>query len=117
MRVTSVAVFPVNSEKAKTLKANGVVTLEDSIELKCLVIEGSKGPFVTWKGSEKYNKNDGSTGYSHAIFVKDKELNQSIQKAVLDKLSAVSGGGGAQAQTASSTPAVDSSFTADDIPF
>lgn len=117
MRVTSVAVFPVNSEKAKTLKANGVVVLEDAIELKCLVIEGSKGPFVTWKGSEKYTKNDSTTGYSHAIFVKDKDLNKTIQEAVLNKLAAVSGGAGASAQAAPTSPAVDSSFTADDIPF
>lgn len=120
INVTKVTSFPVVG--TKSLKAKGVVTLNDVLELKYLVIEGGKGPFVSWEGTTQYDKKDGSgKGYNSPVFVKDKDLNESITKAVLEKYK--NGANRTAGATASSnTPAVDaysndSSFAADDIPF
>jgi DNA-binding cell septation regulator SpoVG len=118
INVTKVTSFPVTG--TKSLKAKGVVTLNDMVELKYLVIEGGKGPFVSWEGTTTYDKKDGSgKGYNSPVFVKDKSLNETITKAVLEKYK---NGGQRTTGTTTTTPAVDAysndaSFAADDIPF
>jgi DNA-binding cell septation regulator SpoVG len=115
MKVTALTCFPIVTQKQTKLKAKGQVTLENALELKYLVVEGSKGPFVTWQGTEQYTKKDGTTGYSSPIFITDKALNKSVQDAVIAKYT-----GGAEATgvpAENSAPAVDGNFTSDDIPF
>lgn len=107
MKVT--AVFMKAITTSKVLKASGNVVLEGVLSLSYLVLEGSKGPFVTWKGTEQYKKQDGTTGYSSPIFFKDEVVMKAVQKAILDKY-ALEG-------NASSQPSLDSGFTNDEIPF
>lgn len=114
MNVTNVTLFPIQTQKVTNLKAKGVLTLEDSLDLKYLVVSGSKGPFVTWQGTEKYTKKDGTTGYNSPIFVTNKDLKSTIDAKVLEKYNAT---GGTPAPQANSAPAADGNFTADDIPF
>ncbi|MDD3412557.1 MAG: hypothetical protein PHY47_01010 [Lachnospiraceae bacterium] len=113
LTVTNVTSFPVTN--AKSLKAKGVVTLNNVLELKYLVMEGSKGPFVTWEGTSTYDKKDGSgKGYNSPIFFTDKAMNQEVQKQVLAKYK---GGNARPATEQTSSYTNDSSFAADDIPF
>jgi DNA-binding cell septation regulator SpoVG len=116
LKVTSVTSFPVTG--AAKLKAKGKVVLNEVIELKYLIIDGNKGPFVSWEGTTTYDKKDGTgKGYNSPIFIKDKDLNDTVNKAIMDKFK----GGASAPRTgnaqASSSPAVDSTFATDDIPF
>jgi DNA-binding cell septation regulator SpoVG len=111
MKITDVKVFPVTT--ASKVKANGVVTFEESIELKFIVLGGPKGDFITWQGGREYTKKDGNKGWDSPIFVKDKALNDTITSTVMAKLAAVSGGKKAQA----SAPQYDAAMSSDDIPF
>ena len=113
MKITNVAVFP--AKNAGKVKANGTLTVEDSVELKFIVLDGPKGAFLTWQGGKKYQKKDGTDGWDSPIFIKDKDLNDTITKTVLAKLTSVSSGTGTSAR--SSAPAYDASMSSDDIPF
>lgn len=82
MKVTSISMKPINGQK---LKASGNIELDKEVSLSYLVVEGSKGPFVSWKGTEQYDKADGTKGYSSPIFIKNESLNKEIQSTILDK--------------------------------
>ena len=126
MEVTNVSVYPVNG--ASKLKANGSLTLSNAVELKFVIIEGPKGPFVSWKGTTSYDKKDGSgKGYDSPIFIKDAELNKSVSEAVMAKYKSVGAGGasrpaasagrGQQSSRGGYTPSAQADFTGDEIPF
>lgn len=111
MKITSVTVFP--AKNAVKVKANGAVTIDDALELKFIVLDGDKGPYVLWQGGKKYQKKDGTDGWDSPIFIKDKAFNDTINQTVLAKLTSVSGGSSSRA----AAPAYDASMSSDDIPF
>lgn len=82
MKVTSVFMKPVNGAK---LKASGNVVLDKELSLSYLVIEGAKGPFVSWKGTEQYDKADGTKGYSSPIFIKSESLDKEVKNEIINK--------------------------------
>ena len=84
MKVTSVFMRPVTT--GNVLKASGNVELDKSLSLSFLVLEGKKGPFISWKGTESYDKKDGSgKGYSSPIFIKDEDLKKHVDSEILNK--------------------------------
>ena len=103
MNVTNVEIYPIKKEGIK-LKANGSVTLANFVKLKFVIVEGAKGNFVSWKGTEKGN--DGKY-YSPIIFI-TKEDNESVKKEILNKF--VENAGSAPTQTAGSV-------ASDSLPF
>lgn len=111
MKITNVTVYP--AKVAGKVKANGVVTLEESIDLKFIVMDGKTGPFISWQGGRAYDKKDGTKGWDSPIFVKDKALNDTITTQVMAKLKSVGGA----AKPAASAQSNDASYAADDIPF
>lgn len=127
MKVTNVNVFPVNG--TSKLKANGSVTISDMLDLKFVIVEGPKGPFVSWKGTTSYDKKDGSgKGWDSPIYIKDEALNKEVTTAVMAKYKSVGTGArttnqstgrasGGRAAQASYTPAVNDDFMDDSIPF
>lgn len=111
MKVTSVFLKPVTT--GKTLKASGNVELDKALSLSFLVLEGKKGPFVSWKGTEQYDKKDGSgKGYSSPIFIKDEELRKDIDTSILNKYKVECGGAGS-----TPTPAAAGNGLTDAPPF
>jgi len=83
MKVTAVFLKPITT--SNVLKASGNVVLDNELSLSFLVLEGKKGPFITWKGTEQYNKQDGTKGYSSPIFFKTEEKRKEIQTEILNK--------------------------------
>lgn len=110
MNVTSIYLKPVNA--GRTLKASGNIELDKVLSLSFLVLEGVKGPFVSWKGTESYDKKDGSgKGYSSPIFIKDETLKKEVDDAILNKYKLeVSNTGNQSANT-------DSNPLSDQVPF
>jgi DNA-binding cell septation regulator SpoVG len=112
MKPTKVTCFPVNS--TGKVKANGTVTLEDSIELKYALMQGPKDIFISWNGGKAYKKKDGSNGWDSPIYIKDEALNKTITEQVMAKYKSL---GSKTSSPAPSAESNDSSFGADDIPF
>lgn len=112
MEITKVTAFKVDNGK---VKANGVVTLNESVELKYALMQGPKDLFISWSGGKAYTKKDGTKGWDSPIFVKDEALNQKITKEVIAKYKAVTGGSAGSGKP-STTTGSESSFS-DDIPF
>lgn len=107
LKVTNVTAFP---SKGGIGKFNGVVTLNDALELKYSILNMGKGDFIVFKGSEKYQNKEGKTAYSHAIYFKDEETDKRVKEAILAKT------GSSKKEDERSSPIVDD-FTSDDIPF
>lgn len=112
LEVSKTTCFLVNS--AGKVKANGVVTLNNAIELKYALMEGPKDIFISWNGGKAYKKKDGTNGWDSPIFITDKKLNQTITNTVMDKYKSLSSRGGSASASAQTN---DASFAADDIPF
>ena len=110
MNVTKVTCFPVNSAAGKA-KANGTVTLEDSIELKYVLMQGPKDLFVSWAGGKQYTKKDGSKGWDSPIYIKDESTSRKITDQILDKFKSVG------SKPSKPQAAAGSSYESDDIPF
>jgi len=117
MEITKITAFPVQG--AGKVVANGVVTLDEKVELKYTVLNVGKGPYISWQGGKSYDKKDGTKGWDSPIFITDAALNKEIQDQVFSKLKLPLGktGSTATASKAASTPKYDTSMSADDIPF
>ena len=118
MEITKVTAFPVQG--AGKVVANGVVTLDEKIELKYTVLNVGKGPYISWQGGKSYEKKDGTKGWDSPIFITDASLNKEIQEQVFAKLKlplSKSSGSSKSAGKGSETPKYDTSMSADDIPF
>lgn len=115
MKATKITCFPVKVAAGK-VKANGVVTLEDTVELKYALMQGPKEIFISWNGGKAFETKDGKKGWDSPIKILDEAFNKKLTEEVLAKYSSLTRGGGASA-SASSAPAYDDSFTSDDIPF
>ena len=113
MKITKVTCFATKSDSK--VKASGVVTIDDAVDLKYLLMQGPKELFVSWAGGKAYDKKDGGKGWDSPIYVTDKALNDEITKAVLAKHKSVGSARSGASASAEGTP--DSSFASDDIPF
>ena len=113
MKATKITCFPVTTATGK-VKANGVVTLEDAIELKYALMQGPKDIFISWNGGKAYKKKDGTNGWDSPIFIKDEKLNKEISESVMAKFKTL---GSRTSTPSASAEQNDSSFGADDIPF
>lgn len=83
---TDLKLFPVNSDKTKTV-ARGSVVYNASVRLNFNVVEGTKGKFVSFP-AEKSSKPDadGKDRFFPYITMVDKELKEQFDKFVLDGL-------------------------------
>ncbi len=113
MNVSKVTIYPL--QNPKVVQANGVVTLNDLLDLKFAIMKGQKGCFVSWKGTERYTKKDGSTGYASPIYIKDEAKDKEVKAAIINKFNGL--GGAPSAAQEPTAPVADSTFTSDDIPF
>ena len=113
MKVTELKVYPVKTAAGK-VKANGIVTFEEAVDLKFIVMAGPKGDFISWAGGKAYKKKDGTNGWDSPIFIKDKSLNDDLTGQILAKLKAYSSGNNNNASIGQTN---DASFASDDIPF
>lgn len=116
MKATKITCFPVNVASGK-VKANGVVTLEDAIELKYALMQGPKDIFISWNGGKSYKKKDGSNGWDSPIYIKDEALNKTISEAVMTKYRTLGARSDSAPAASTSAQSNDASFAADDIPF
>ena len=105
------AIFLKEITTSNVLKASGNVIFDDELSLSFLVLEGKKGPFITWNGTEKYEKKDGTQGYSSPIFFKKEEQRNAVQKEIVNKYSLEI------ASKASNNQNSGAGFTSDEIPF
>lgn len=115
MKATKITCFPVNVASGK-VKANGVVTLEDAIELKYALMQGPKDIFISWNGGKSYKKKDGTNGWDSPIFIKDEALNKTISEAVMTKFKTL-GTRSTDSIPSASAQSNDASYASDDIPF
>lgn len=121
MEVTNIVVYPLKNP-GKVIQANGTVTLNNVLDLKFTVMKGVNGFFVGWKGTEQYDKKDGSgKGYASPIYFKNDEgstkskLGDQVKADIINKFNNFAPS--AQGPADAATPVVDTSFTSDDIPF
>lgn len=116
MKITKVTCFPVAAATGKA-KANGTVTVDDVLDLKYVLMDGSTGLFVSWAGGKKYTKKDGTPGWDSPIYIKDQATLKTITEQVVTKFKSVQGGTRATAGASASAQSNDASYAADDIPF
>lgn len=102
----------------KVVKANGVLMLDKLVAVNFTVMDGKNGPFVSWKGTEKYTKKDGTVGYASPVIFDNKEprkFDDEVKAFIISKYRAMAG---SPAPTASATPTdATQDFCSDDIPF
>lgn len=118
MEITKVTAFPV--QNAGKVKANGVVTLDEKVDLKFTVLDVGKGPYLSWQGGKSYTKKDGTNGWDSPIFITDAALNTEITTQIFSKLKLplnTKSNGAKTPAKAADAPKYDVSMSADDIPF
>lgn len=67
-----------------SLKAFCAVTFNNKIEIECKIMEGSRGPWVSWPARAP----EGGGNWINQVEIKDKKLKSSVEKALTDKYNA-----------------------------
>lgn len=78
MKISNVQVYPIN---VKNLVANVSICFDDVLVVRCKLIEGKNGMFVSFP-NHSYNDN-GATKYADDVYIMDKEFVADVTEVVI----------------------------------
>ena len=81
LTITEIRVWPLHVEQALRIKAMATITFNETLRVNgCRIIEGAKGPFVSYP-SEKKPESENWISYAHPV---TRSASNAIQDAVIE---------------------------------
>lgn len=73
------------------LKVFAAVMFNDAIEVECKIMEGNKGPWISWPARKP---DDGGRKWINQVVIKNKAVKDAIEKTLQERYSKMGSGGG-----------------------
>lgn len=73
------------------LKVFAAVMFNDAIEVECKIMEGNKGPWISWPARKP---DDGGRKWINQVAIKNKAVKDAIEKTLQERYSKMGSGGG-----------------------
>ncbi|PKN01687.1 MAG: hypothetical protein CVU77_04040 [Elusimicrobia bacterium HGW-Elusimicrobia-1] len=90
-KVTKFSKYTARGGKQSSLRVFAAVMFNDAIEVECKLMEGKKGPWISWPARAP---EDGGRKWINQVIIKNKNVKDAIEKTLTDRYTKMGSGGG-----------------------